>query len=67
MKLLEEDLDFVIGNCSDVYPSLGSGTILITGGTGFIGRWLVAVFHELLERKLIDNNVLLIIRDSKSA
>lgn len=67
MKILQKDIDEIVENCRSVAPLLESGTILITGGTGFIGRWLVSAFHELLERKLINNDVLLLVRDRDSA
>ena len=38
---LERDLDFILEHSGDIWSSLHNQRIFITGGTGFIGRWLV--------------------------
>jgi dTDP-glucose 4,6-dehydratase len=38
---LEQDLDFIVGATKEVWPSLRGARLFITGGTGFIGCWLL--------------------------
>jgi nucleoside-diphosphate-sugar epimerase len=38
----EEDIKAVYGSCGDIWPKLDGSQILVMGGTGFIGQWLVA-------------------------
>jgi len=38
---LEQDLDFVCGSVGATWDELRGARIFITGGTGFIGRWLL--------------------------
>ncbi len=41
---LELDLQHVLQNTSSVWPTLASANILLTGASGFVGRWLVESF-----------------------
>lgn len=46
------DLDQVVEDCKDIFTSLKGANIFITGGTGFIGCWLLESLchaNELLE------------------
>jgi nucleoside-diphosphate-sugar epimerase len=43
---LETDLDFVVASCEHVWPSLSGARLLITGGTGFIGCWLLETLRH---------------------
>jgi len=38
---LEQDLEFILSTTEEVFLSLKSARIFITGGTGFIGSWLL--------------------------
>jgi nucleoside-diphosphate-sugar epimerase len=38
---LQTDLDSVVGACEEVWPTLRGAHLFITGGTGFIGCWLL--------------------------
>ncbi len=44
------DVNHVYDSCSEVWPKLENSKILVMGGTGFIGRWIVASlgFAQLL-------------------
>lgn len=39
--LPREDLDHVVRHAGDVWEALRGGRVLVTGGTGFFGQWLV--------------------------
>lgn len=36
------DVNHVYDSCSEIWPKLENSKILVMGGTGFIGRWIVA-------------------------
>jgi dTDP-glucose 4,6-dehydratase len=38
---LDRDLDFIVGACEDILSQLRGARIFLTGGTGFIGCWLL--------------------------
>lgn len=52
MWTLENDLDDVVARCEPVWKALSGQNIFITGGTGFIGCWLL----ETLRRANLKNN-----------
>ncbi len=37
-----EDIEEIYQSCSDVWPFLRDANVLVMGGTGFVGKWLVA-------------------------
>lgn len=39
--LLEQDLDHILAQTGDIWEALRGRSIFITGGTGFVGTWLV--------------------------
>ena len=41
--ILDRDLDAVNASLAPLWPRLAGARIFITGGTGFIGRWMVEV------------------------
>jgi nucleoside-diphosphate-sugar epimerase len=43
---IEKDLDSILEALGDVLPELQSARILVTGGTGFIGRWLLETINR---------------------
>ncbi len=51
IRLPQADLDEVVGCLGDHWYALRNAKVLITGGTGFFGIWLVAVLLHA-ERKL---------------
>ena len=40
-RLATQDLDHVLEQARDCWPSLAGSRLFITGGTGFIGKWLL--------------------------
>lgn len=44
LKLLHEDLDYVVDAVGPRWERLRGQSVLLTGGTGFIGKWLLATF-----------------------
>jgi nucleoside-diphosphate-sugar epimerase len=47
---LQEDLDDILNRGGSLWPALGGARFFITGGTGFIGTWLLESFAWLNER-----------------
>lgn len=46
MWTLEDDLDDVVTRCDSVWQTLSGESIFITGGTGFIGCWLLETLRR---------------------
>ncbi|WCM29051.1 NAD-dependent epimerase/dehydratase family protein [Sphingomonas sp. QA11] len=57
--ILDEDLDAVQTALAPLWPRLEGARIFMTGGTGFIGRWML----EALNRADIDIDVTILSRD----
>lgn len=45
-----EDLDFVLSHTPEFWPRFAGARLLITGGTGFIGSWLVQALQRANDR-----------------
>lgn len=65
-SVLQEDLQAIAGTDTDLSPLDGS-TVLITGGTGFIGSLLVRSMLEIRKRRQLNVRILAQIRDKKKA
>lgn len=59
------DLDHVLEHASGPFESLRGARILITGGTGFFGRWLVESLVHADERLSLGASVVLLSRDAQ--
>ena len=46
MWTLDQDLDDVVTRCSTIWPKLAGSRLFITGGTGFIGCWLLETLRR---------------------
>jgi dTDP-glucose 4,6-dehydratase len=57
--IVEEDIAAVNRTLAPLWPRLSGARILITGGTGFIGRWML----EALVRAPVDFSLVLLTRD----
>ena len=44
------DLDLVLDATADLWPQFKGKKVLITGGTGFVGKWLEFTFDYISER-----------------
>ena len=52
---LEQDLEFILSETEEVFKSLQGGHIFLTGGTGFIGCWLLESLRHANQR--LDLNI----------
>lgn len=63
---LDRDLDAVFAALAPVWPSLRGARVFITGGTGFIGRWLLEALRDADIRLGLDVDVTVLSRDPAS-
>lgn len=59
----EKDLDFILGATDDVWPALRGARIFITGGTGFIGCWLLESLRHADQRNKLGVHATVLTRD----
>lgn len=59
---IERDLDFVLEHSGDIWDSLRNQRIFITGGTGFVGRWLVESLVWANDRLQLNASAILLTR-----
>ncbi len=57
------DLDHVLAHTSGIWDALRGKNILITGGTGFVGTWLVETFVRANEQFHLNARALLLTRN----
>jgi len=60
---LEDDLEFILRATEDVFLSLKGARIFMTGGTGFIGCWLLESLRYADMRLNLDMRVTVLTRD----
>jgi nucleoside-diphosphate-sugar epimerase len=63
---IAQDLDAVLERTEDVWSNLRQARILITGGTGFIGCWLLETLRHAHARMKLDLNVVVLTRNHES-
>jgi dTDP-glucose 4,6-dehydratase len=59
----EADLDAVVEIAADAFRSLNGANVFITGGTGFVGSWLLETFTWAVDRLALDAQVTVLSRD----
>lgn len=62
-KSLQNDLDYIFIKTSHLINELDGKTIFITGGTGFIGKWILEYFLWLNQYKSIAINIIVLSRN----
>ncbi len=64
--LAQQDLDHVVdGVGADAWQQLGDAQLLLTGGTGFVGRWLLATLLHASRRHGLGLRVTVLTRDER--
>jgi dTDP-glucose 4,6-dehydratase len=62
----EDDLDFIVGATDEVWSSLRGAKLFITGGTGFIGCWLLESLRHADKRHSLDISVTVLTRNPQA-
>jgi nucleoside-diphosphate-sugar epimerase len=65
IKQIKEDLSYIFEKTTHFINELRGKTILVTGGTGFIGKWLLEYFCYLNQSKSVLFNVIVLSRNPK--
>ena len=65
--LPKSDLDEVLLNCTDLWDSIRESRLLLLGGTGFIGSWLIATLLNANRELSLGLKLTVLTRDSKRA
>src|SRR4051812_19635181 len=65
-RLFPSDLDEVVGGVPDVFTSLQGARIFVTGGSGFIGRWMLESLLWANERLGLDVHATVLTRDPEA-
>lgn len=63
LRIPQEDIDFVVNSVGSSWSLLRSQRIFMTGGTGFVGKWLLATFLEANQRFSLCATVTLVSRN----
>lgn len=61
------DLDEMLESTADLHRDLDGARVLITGGTGFFGRWLLRSWADATDRLGLDRTAVVVTRDPESA
>ena len=62
----EIDLDNIANHLASFKNIFKNKTFLVTGGTGFIGKWLVATLNQMDLNQELDINVYILTRNKTS-
>jgi len=66
VQLDEADLNIVLQVAEDDLRSLAGSRILVTGGTGFVGTWLLSTLHHAHTVLNLDLRIVCLVRDPSS-
>lgn len=61
--IVERDLDAVFGALAPLWPRLAGARIFMTGGTGFIGRWMLEALRDADLRLGLEVDLVILSRD----
>ena len=62
-KLLNNDLQHILTHTRDLWEELRGGRLFITGGTGFVGTWLLESFVDANQKLGLDAKVVVLSRN----
>jgi nucleoside-diphosphate-sugar epimerase len=65
-SIIEQDLDAILHRTAALWPQFVKARIFITGGSGFIGCWLLEVLREADRQFQLGLQVLILSRDPQS-
>lgn len=63
-RALAADLDHVLALTEDDWDHLRGARVLVTGGTGFVGSWLLETFTWAVDRLALDATAVVLTRDA---
>jgi dTDP-glucose 4,6-dehydratase len=63
---LADDLDHVLAHTGGVWSALAGARIFVTGGTGFVGSWLLETFAWACDRLLLDASMTVLTRSPEA-
>jgi dTDP-glucose 4,6-dehydratase len=67
MQLPTDDLDMVLSHTADFWSEFGGARFFVTGGTGFIGNWLLQVVQHANDRLNSRIELVVLTRDADRA
>ncbi|MGA2344399.1 MAG: NAD-dependent epimerase/dehydratase family protein [Candidatus Sulfotelmatobacter sp.] len=62
---IQQDFEFIFSQTADIWPTLNGARIFITGGTGFIGSWLLESLRLADERLSLGIHATVLTRDPR--
>src|SRR5262245_31939158 len=57
------DIDEIFDRTADLHRSLATARVLVTGGTGFFGRWLLESWAAASDRLALERTLVVVTRD----
>ena len=63
LNIPPEDLDYVVNAVGSNWEGLRHGRLLLTGGTGFVGKWLLATFLHANQVHDLRASIVIVSRD----